>query len=139
MITFESHIFDEPELEFGDRHHHPDPRLGLFEAGPLQPFVGEVIRIGVVGSAKTIEDTRKFLAAATGGVEGFSDKHPNVRAVFMLVGTKDERNFHLRALAAIAQIVQDPVFERKWQAARSEQALRDVVLLGTRHREHPAK
>ena len=37
MIDFESHIFDEPELEFGDRHHHPDPRLGLYEAGPLQP------------------------------------------------------------------------------------------------------
>ena len=56
-MDFESKIFEEPELEFGDKHHHPDPRLGLVEAGPLQPPLGDVIRIAVVGSAKTVEDT----------------------------------------------------------------------------------
>ena len=59
-----------------------------------------------------------------------------VNAVFVLVGTKDERNFHLRALSTIAGIVQDHNFERKWLRAKSEKALRDVVLqrMGKRHR-----
>ena len=46
-MKFETRIFDEPNLEFGDKHHHPDPRLGLFEAGPLQTPLGDVVRIAV--------------------------------------------------------------------------------------------
>ncbi|OQX54427.1 MAG: hypothetical protein B5M48_00920 [Candidatus Omnitrophica bacterium 4484_213] len=49
-------------------------------------------------------------------------------------GILDERNFHLRALSAIAQIVQDPHFEKKWLAAKSKEGLRDIVLLGKRRR-----
>ena len=64
----------------------------------------------------------------------FSNSAPHVHAVFVLAGTKDERNFHLRALAAIAQIVQDPKFEDKWLKAKSGEALRDIVLLGERRR-----
>jgi len=64
----------------------------------------------------------------------FSESAPTVHAIFVLMGTRDERNFHLRALAAIAQIVQDPHFEKKWRAAKSKEALRDIVLLGKRRR-----
>ncbi len=64
----------------------------------------------------------------------FSDAAPRVRAVFVLVGTKDERNFHLRSLAAIAQIVQTPNFDRKWQRARNENELKDLILLSERRR-----
>lgn len=88
MIRFVTQIFDEPELEFGDRHHHPDPRLGLFEAGPLQPFVGDVIKIGVVGSAKTVADTHKFLELAASGVDGMSEKHPNLHPAFPGLGNQ---------------------------------------------------
>jgi amino acid transporter/mannitol/fructose-specific phosphotransferase system IIA component (Ntr-type) len=62
-----------------------------------------------------------------------SDK--KVHTVFIIAGTKDERNFHLRALAAIAQIVQDPDFEKKWMSAKNKEALRDIVLLGERKRQ----
>ncbi|MBA2934593.1 hypothetical protein HZF05_10855 [Sphingomonas sp. CGMCC 1.13654] len=89
MSDFESDIFDEPELEFGDRHHHQDPRLGLTEAGPLQTHVGEVIQIGVVGSSKTIADTKKFLAAAAGGMAGKSEKHPNLHPAFPGLGNQN--------------------------------------------------
>lgn len=58
----------------------------------------------------------------------------SVHSAFVLVGTKDERNFHLRALSAIAQVVQNPGFEEKWLAAHGEQALRDIVVLGERRR-----
>lgn len=64
----------------------------------------------------------------------FSGLEPNVQAVFVIAGTKDERNFHLFSLSAIAQIVQDPNFEKKWTAAKSKEALRDIVLLGKRRR-----
>jgi amino acid transporter/mannitol/fructose-specific phosphotransferase system IIA component (Ntr-type) len=64
----------------------------------------------------------------------FPGKTPDVHAVFVLAGTRDERNFHLRALAAIAQIAQPLHFYRKWIEARNKEALRDVVLLGKRLR-----
>jgi len=64
----------------------------------------------------------------------FSDSQRKVQAVFVIVGTKDERHFHLQALSAIAQISQEPDFEKKWMSAKNKNALRDVVLLGTRRR-----
>ncbi|MBN1522199.1 MAG: amino acid permease, partial [Candidatus Aureabacteria bacterium] len=64
----------------------------------------------------------------------FSENAPSVHTIFVLAGTRDERNFHLRALAAIAQIVQDPLFEKRWLSARDVEALRDTVLLGKRRR-----
>jgi len=83
-----------------------------------------------------IEGQHKFdilIARCRRGIE-FSKAEPDVTAVFIIVGTKDERNFHLHCLAAIAQIVQDPGFEKKWMEARNKEALRDIVLLGKRRR-----
>ncbi len=74
-----------------------------------------------------------LIARATEGIE-FSEDAPDVRAVFLLTGTADERNFHLRALSAIAQIVQDHDFEERWLAANDEQGLRDILLLSSRSR-----
>ncbi|MBD3240580.1 MAG: amino acid permease [Chitinivibrionales bacterium] len=65
----------------------------------------------------------------------FSESAPGVSALFFLVGTLDQRNFHLRALASIAQIVQEGDFETRWMNARDEDGIRDVVLLGKRLRE----
>jgi APA family basic amino acid/polyamine antiporter len=65
----------------------------------------------------------------------FSETAPKVHAVFVLVGTRDERNFHLHALAAIAQIIHGPDFQKRWMAARNKEALRDVILLGKRKRQ----
>jgi len=83
-----------------------------------------------------IEGERTFdvlIARCKDGVV-FSDVHRRVRAIFVIVGSRDERNFHLYSLSAIAQIVQDPHFERRWMAAKSTEALRDIVLLGQRKR-----
>jgi len=74
-----------------------------------------------------------LLARARKGIH-FSDEAPEVKAVFVLVGSRDERNFHLRALAAIAQICQDKQFERRWMAAHGPQGLRDIALLSDRGR-----
>ena len=65
---------------------------------------------------------------------GFSAECPDIRAVFVLAGSQDERNFHLRAISAIAQIVQNKEFEKRWEKAKNIEELRDIVLLGKRHR-----
>lgn len=83
-----------------------------------------------------IEGKNKFiilLARCKDGIK-FSDSDPKIKTVFVLMGTKDERNFHLRSLSAIAQVVQDPDFEKKWMSAKNSQDLRDAVLLGERRR-----
>jgi len=74
-----------------------------------------------------------LIARCKNGIN-FSEEHPDVKAVFVLAGTLDERPFHLRALAAVAGIVQDPHFEEKWMKAKDEHALRDILLLGQRKR-----
>jgi amino acid transporter/mannitol/fructose-specific phosphotransferase system IIA component (Ntr-type) len=79
-----------------------------------------------------------LMARARRGVR-WSDEAPEVKTIFLLAGTRDERNFHLRALAAIAQIVQEKDFERRWLAAKNEQGLRDVVLLSSRKRHAEAE
>ncbi|HUV63095.1 MAG TPA: amino acid permease [Sedimentisphaerales bacterium] len=74
-----------------------------------------------------------LLARCREGIS-FSAKEPRVRAVFVIMGTRDERNFHLYALAAVAQIVYDPRFETKWAGAKGKEGLRDIILLGERRR-----
>ena len=81
------------------------------------------------------EGTFEILLARSREGISFPGSVQPVCAVFLMVGTIDERNFHLRSLAAVAQIVQAPGFLTRWRAARGEQALRDLVLLGERHRE----
>ncbi len=64
----------------------------------------------------------------------FSEQFKDIHTVFILAGTKDERNFHLRALSAIAQIIHDHSFRERWLNAADTEALRDTILLGRRKR-----
>ncbi|MFP4472518.1 MAG: amino acid permease [Candidatus Omnitrophota bacterium] len=64
----------------------------------------------------------------------FSADHPAVNAVFILIGSPDERTFHLQSLAAIAQIVNNPKFLKLWHQARDTRQLRDLILLSDRRR-----
>jgi len=57
-----------------------------------------------------------------------------VHIAFVLVGSSGERSLHLKDLAAIAQITQDPEFDKKWLEARNEDELRNLVLLAKRSR-----
>ncbi|NQU74661.1 MAG: amino acid permease [Candidatus Omnitrophica bacterium] len=57
-----------------------------------------------------------------------------VHAVFVLVGSSGERVLHLKILAAIAQVVQNPEFDRKWMEAKNEEELRSIILLAERKR-----
>ncbi|MFH1957356.1 MAG: amino acid permease [bacterium] len=76
-----------------------------------------------------------LIARAKEGIS-FSDNSPNIKAVFVLAGTIDERNFHLRVLASIAQIIQDINFEKRWMSAKGIESLRDTILLSKRQRHY---
>lgn len=64
----------------------------------------------------------------------FSEDYPGVKTLFVIAGSRDQRSFHLRALAAIAQIVQKKDFEKRWFEATNEQGLKDIILLSARDR-----
>ncbi|OHD19133.1 MAG: hypothetical protein A2086_05195 [Spirochaetes bacterium GWD1_27_9] len=64
----------------------------------------------------------------------FSEEAKDVKAIFVFVGSKTERNFHLKYLAAISQVCQEEDFEKKWIDGKTTEVLRDIVLLGKRRR-----
>jgi len=95
-----------------------------------------VIGPGLAIPHVVIDGSRKFgilLARCAGGIS-FPGVGSKVHVVFMLIGSKDERNFHLRALAAIAEIAQGKDFDRRWMSARNTRELRDIILLAERKR-----
>lgn len=57
----------------------------------------------------------------------FLDADAAANMVFVLFGSRDDRNMHLRVLSIIAQFMQDSSFERRWLEAESPAALRAVV------------
>lgn len=57
-----------------------------------------------------------------------------VHTLFVLAASRDERNFHLKALSAIAQIWQANAFETDWRAAKGPNDLRQLLLRTPRQR-----
>ncbi len=81
-----------------------------------------------------IDGKKKFsllLARCKKGIE-FSKSKPWVQAAFVLVGSRDERKFHLQALSAIAQTVLYPMFKKKWKRAKNRATLRNVIISADR-------
>ncbi|MBU0549639.1 MAG: amino acid permease [Candidatus Omnitrophica bacterium] len=95
-----------------------------------------VIRPGLAIPHIIVSGKQSFkivLARAKQGIYFAKSAEP-VHTVFVLLSTKDERNFHLRALAAIAQICQQREFDNNWMSARNIEELRDIILLAERKR-----
>ena len=65
----------------------------------------------------------------------FDENEPPVHTVFVLIGSMDERNFHLRALMSIAQIVKEKNFYTRWKNAKNVDELRNIIYLSARKRE----
>ena len=83
-----------------------------------------------------IDGDHKFVILLARCKDGiiFPGKDQMVKTVFVIAGTRDERNFHLRVLAAIAQIVQDKSFSGRWMRARNESDLKNTILSAQRKR-----
>lgn len=65
----------------------------------------------------------------------FGGGNNDVKAVFVLIGSLDMRRAHLRALAAVAQLVQQADFEELWLKTEELAGLRDMLLLSPRQRK----
>lgn len=118
------------------------PTLPLDEAGVYDAFLAReqesstVIQPGLAIPHILVEGAKVFsvaLVRCKGGVV-FSEIQPPVHTAFVMIGSADERNFHLKALVAFAHVVQDPRFETHWRAARNPEQLRDVIILARRDR-----
>ena len=73
-----------------------------------------------------------FLIRAKAGIIFPDDNVAHI--IFILVGSFNERNLHLKSLAAIAQITQEPEFDKRWLSAGGKEELRNIVLLADRRR-----
>jgi len=118
-------------------------RLGMDEYVLFEKFLhreaegGTVVQPGFAIPHIVVEGENKFdilLVRARDGIV-FPQVSEPVRIMFVLAGSKDERNYHLRALMAIAQIAQEKLFEQRWLAARDAEAIRNLLLLSTRKRD----
>lgn len=103
---------EEPAVKFVEIF----PGIGVAEAGASRPDVFDVVLV------RSREGLRLPGAEA-----------PVHALFFFLVGT-DEQDFHLKAVAALAQVLQDPKFDLRWRHARNTQALKDLIVLADRRR-----
>lgn len=60
----------------------------------------------------------------------YSELAPKVTAAFVLAGTRDQRDYHLYVLSAIAKLVQQSYFQERWLKAHGETALRNIARAG---------
>lgn len=89
MTIFSTRCLPEPELEFGDGGLHLDPRYGLMTHGPLQPKLGDLIRIGVIGTSETVEGMTAFMERAMNGIEGANERLGNLNPGFPGIGNQN--------------------------------------------------
>lgn len=64
---------EEPLLEFGAGNRHVDARFALAKWGPLdrgESFAPKVVRMGVVGTSRTIDGFSKWIERIGGGIPG---------------------------------------------------------------------
>lgn len=95
-----------------------------------------VIKEGLAIPHIVIDGEKRFelmIARCKNGIN-FSIEGKIVNTVFILFGTKDERNFHLKALMSIAQVVSDEEFEEKWLQAKTINELKNIIFLSKRKR-----
>jgi mannitol/fructose-specific phosphotransferase system IIA component (Ntr-type) len=141
-------IMDLPERTpaaqvFAMAAEHLARRLNVARAALLAKFEAReresttVIQPGLAIPHIVVEGSGLFDVLPVRCREGIifaADQEP-VDTAFILVGSPDERNYHLRALMAIAQIVQEPGFRRRWLGAHGVEHLRDILLLSKRQRD----
>ncbi|HMB91189.1 MAG TPA: PTS sugar transporter subunit IIA, partial [Rhodothermales bacterium] len=112
----------------------PEELVGLFQ--DREASSSTVLLPGVAIPHIVIAGPKQFEMVMVRSRRGvlFPGQMERVHTVFVLAGSPDERTFHLRALAAIAKIIQWPDFEANWMMALDAEAVRGLVLRSTRRR-----
>lgn len=97
-----------------------------------------VLTQGLAVPHMLLPGSRKFalvVARCLPGIRFGEDEDAKaVHSIFVLAATQDERNFHLKALSAVAQIWQSGDFEASWKKAANETELRELLLKARRLR-----
>jgi hypothetical protein len=91
----------EPPLEFGGAMRHPDIRFGLMDYGPLDfgmEGAPKRIRLGIVGSAETVEGVARWIEACATGFPAKESRQPNLFAPFP--GMSVEESFRCEFVTA---------------------------------------
>jgi len=77
--TIVSRYLREPNLVFADGREHIDPKLGISRFGPKSWRPAgrhpSSVRVGIIGTAETVESARQWLETSSAGVVGDAD-HP---------------------------------------------------------------
>ena len=90
-----SHL-TEPPLEFGGAMRHVDIRFGLMDYGPFDAGMEGApkrIKVGIVGSAETVEGTARWLESCRTGFEAKASRQPNLFPVFPGLSFVSEMRF----------------------------------------------
>ena len=120
------YFLQEPELEFGT-DKHVDIRFGLMNYGPLDfasPLAPKSIRLGIVGTPRTIEGVQSWLERCGDGIPAKSSRQPSLFPKFP--GFGPETNFHT-ALIMDSQL-QRPVSERDFEKLRKRSDPDQIVV-----------
>lgn len=88
-MTFHTSLIREPALEFGDNGREIDIRLGLMRYGPLEPERARQVRVGVVGTAETVEGFSRFIERCKFGIEAKDSRQPNLFLPFPGLGNEN--------------------------------------------------
>ncbi len=86
-----SHL-KEPSLEFGGAFRHPDIRFGIMDYGPFDVGMEGApkrIRLGIVGSAETVEGTARWIDSCASGFPAKESRQPNLFPPFPGVGSEE--------------------------------------------------
>lgn len=114
----------------------PEKLYALFMEREQQSYT--IVRPGLAIPHIIVSGENQFdimLVRCKKGIQ-FSTSDKPVTTLFVLLGSMDQRQYHLRALMSIAHIVQESDFEKRWMAARNPDELRDVLLLSKRKRSN---
>lgn len=74
-------VIDEPELEFGGRGRHIDPRFGIGNYGPADLGTQDApraIRIGLVGPADQLDGLRSWLERCREPISAKDERYPHL-------------------------------------------------------------
>jgi basic amino acid/polyamine antiporter, APA family len=129
--------FFKTVAEHTSEHLHDDPEKLYQQLVEREQQSTTAVAPGLAIPHVVIEGEGKFdilLARSRQGIV-FDDPERPVHMVFVLLGTRDERSFHLKSLMWIAQIAQNPDFRQRWMNARNTDELRDIILLAARDRD----
>ncbi len=58
----------------------------------------------------------------------FNDQMSEVHSIFFLAGSQDQRHFHLVVISSLAQIVQNPAFEKNWLEVDGADDIRKLII-----------